>query len=144
MRWTVVYMHSPPYSHAVGLSGHGSDFELRRALTPLFDRYGVDLVLTGHDHHYERSHALLDGERVPEGCGPVYVVSGGGGASRFARGISPSHRVARISRKHHYVRLVIEPERIRGEAIGVDGSVLDEFQLPPFSSRERVGPGCAP
>ena len=36
-------------------TGNGSDKGIREAWLPLFDRYGVDLVLCGHDHDYERS-----------------------------------------------------------------------------------------
>lgn len=144
VRWTVVFMHNPLYSHAMGLSGHGSDLDLRDAVEPLFDRYGVDLVLSGHDHHYERTYSIQDGEWVRAGCGPVYIVSGGAGASRYARSFAPSPLVARASREHHFVRLVIHPETIEGEAIDTDGEVLDSFRLFPVASWERVGPGCEP
>jgi hypothetical protein len=50
--WTVVYMHDPVYGHAVGIRSQGPDLALRRALVPLFDAHGVDLVAAGHDHHY--------------------------------------------------------------------------------------------
>ena len=36
-------------------TGNGSDLGLRQSWLPLFDKYGVDLVLCGHDHDYERS-----------------------------------------------------------------------------------------
>ena len=48
--WKIVYLHRPPYS-----SGHhGSDLPLRQALAPVLARHGVQLVLAGHDHNYER------------------------------------------------------------------------------------------
>lgn len=54
--WTVVYFHHPPYT----LGSHNSDTEnpliqLRQKLLPILERYGVDLVLCGHSHVYERS-----------------------------------------------------------------------------------------
>ena len=39
-------------------TGNGSDKGIREAWLPLFDRYGVDLVLCGHDHDYERSYPV--------------------------------------------------------------------------------------
>lgn len=51
--WIVVQMHQ--YALSSSKSGNGSDKGLREAWLPLFDRYGVDLVLCGHDHDYERS-----------------------------------------------------------------------------------------
>src|SRR5215510_1029494 len=49
--WKIVYFHHPLYSSG---ATHGSDVELRAILEPLFVKYGVNLVLAGHDHFYER------------------------------------------------------------------------------------------
>ncbi len=59
--WTVVFFHHPPYSKG----SHNSDTEsllvsMRTNFNPIFENYGVDLVLCGHSHSYERSR-LLDG-----------------------------------------------------------------------------------
>jgi Purple acid Phosphatase, N-terminal domain/Calcineurin-like phosphoesterase len=51
--WIVVQMHQCACSSSV--TGNGSDLGIRQEWLPLFDRFGVDLVLTGHDHDYERS-----------------------------------------------------------------------------------------
>ncbi len=57
--WIVVYFHFPPYTKG----SHDSDIEppliaVRSELLPLLERYGVDLVLSGHSHSYERSYLL--------------------------------------------------------------------------------------
>jgi hypothetical protein len=51
--WIIVQMHQDALSSSA--IGNGSDRGIREAWLPLFDRYGVDLVLCGHDHDYERS-----------------------------------------------------------------------------------------
>jgi hypothetical protein len=51
--WIIVQMHQDALSSSK--YGNGSDKGIREAWLPLFDRYGVDLVLCGHDHDYERS-----------------------------------------------------------------------------------------
>jgi hypothetical protein len=51
--WIIVQMHQDALSSSK--HGNGSDKGIREAWLPLFDRYGVDLVLCGHDHDYERS-----------------------------------------------------------------------------------------
>jgi hypothetical protein len=51
--WIIVQMHQDALSSSK--TGNGSDLGLRQEWLPLFDRYGVDLVLCGHDHDYERS-----------------------------------------------------------------------------------------
>ncbi len=59
--WIVAFWHHSPYSkgtHDSDSEGHGSD--LRENALPILEAYGVDLVLTGHSHNYERSF-LLDG-----------------------------------------------------------------------------------
>jgi acid phosphatase type 7 len=59
--WIIAYWHHPPYSRG----SHNSDFEgeliqMRQNVVPILEEFGVDLVLTGHSHNYERSY-LLDG-----------------------------------------------------------------------------------
>jgi calcineurin-like phosphoesterase family protein/purple acid phosphatase-like protein/fibronectin type III domain protein len=60
-RWTVAYWHHAPYSFGT----HNSDTEIELAemranLNPILENGGVDLVLSGHSHSYERSY-LIDG-----------------------------------------------------------------------------------
>ncbi|MFI6151175.1 purple acid phosphatase family protein [Kitasatospora sp. NPDC051170] len=90
--WIVVCMHHPMIS--TSMHGAGSDLGLREAWGPLFDSYGVDLVVCGHEHYYERSHpvrgTLPNDTRTPvptgtdpnladTGRGTVHMVIGAGG-----------------------------------------------------------------
>ncbi|MEP6593837.1 MAG: metallophosphoesterase, partial [Acidobacteriota bacterium] len=50
--WKIPYFHHPPYSSG---DRHGSDERLREVLEPLFLKYNVSVVFTGHDHFYERT-----------------------------------------------------------------------------------------
>jgi hypothetical protein len=92
--WLVVCMHQTAISTAE--RANGADLGIREEWLPLFDQYQVDLVVCGHEHHYERSHPvrgtqstdtrtpipvdtrndLIDATR-----GTVHVVIGGGGTS---------------------------------------------------------------
>jgi 3',5'-cyclic AMP phosphodiesterase CpdA len=49
--WKIVYFHHPLYSSG---GVHGSEVDLRVTLEPLFVKYGVNVVYSGHDHIYER------------------------------------------------------------------------------------------
>ena len=49
--WKIVYFHHPIYSSG---EKHGSNVELRSTLEPVLVKYGVDVVLAGHEHFYER------------------------------------------------------------------------------------------
>ncbi len=69
-KWKIAFFHHPPYSSA---GRHGSDEKIREALHPLFVKYGVDVVFTGHDHTYERIKPM---------DGIQYFVTGAGGEVR--------------------------------------------------------------
>ena len=93
--WTVCVVHQLMCSTSLG--GNGCDLGVRKAFQPLFDRYGVDLVLSGHDHDYERTFALRgtvpgsatatprvasqNPTEIDTTKGTVYMVLGGGGAA---------------------------------------------------------------
>ena len=49
--WKIVFFHHPLYSDG---RFHGPDLDLRKQLMPIFEKYGVNVVLSGHDHVYER------------------------------------------------------------------------------------------
>ena len=51
--WKVCYLHHPLYTSA---KFHGPSLDLRQSLEPLFIKYGVDVVFSGHEHVYERVH----------------------------------------------------------------------------------------
>lgn len=69
-KWKICYFHHPLYSSA---RRHGSELKLRAVLEPLFVKYGVSLVLNGHDHVYER---------IKPQHGIHYFVTGSGGQLR--------------------------------------------------------------
>jgi len=92
--WVVVCMHQVAISTADQFNG--ADLAIREEWVPLFDRYGVDLVVCGHEHHYERSHPIRGAQpnqtRTPVPAatrtdvvdttkGTVHMVLGGGGTS---------------------------------------------------------------
>jgi 3',5'-cyclic AMP phosphodiesterase CpdA len=112
--WVIPIMHHPPYSS----SKHGSEMPVRRAWVPLFARYGVKLVLAGHDHDYERTN--------PQN-GVTYVVSGGGGAELYNNGHSAFTAIS--AKKHHFVDLTVFSDRIEGKAIDDSGTTFDTFTI---------------
>ncbi len=93
--WIIVCMHQVAISTAD--MANGADLGIREEWSPLFDRYGVDLVVCGHEHHYERSHPIRGREAnatltpipvatatdvIDTSRGTVHMVIGGGGTSR--------------------------------------------------------------
>ncbi|GIW70478.1 MAG: hypothetical protein KatS3mg102_0020 [Planctomycetota bacterium] len=123
-RWKFVYFHHPPYSSG----GHGSDTFLRSVLGPLIEQHGVDVVFTGHDHHYERTTPRQDFVRRPGGRGTVYVVTGAAGAlTGSAR--PPASFTAAKAEELHYTFVRIDGNLLVAEARRPDGSVIDRFDL---------------
>lgn len=57
--WTIIFFHHPPYTQGSRNSDTEQDLILNRErLTPIFERYNVDLVLSGHSHVYERTYQI--------------------------------------------------------------------------------------
>ncbi len=111
--WLFVYFHIPPYSSVQDNSEH----YVRQTLTPIFERYGVDVVFNGHRHNYERS----------EVNGVTYVVTGGGGAPLHAiQGREPAQVAFAVA--YHFVLLEINGQRLEATVISSKGEVLDEFE----------------
>lgn len=90
--WVVVCMHQVAISTAD--PANGADLGIRQEWVPLFDRYGVDLVVCGHEHHYERTHPIRGQQATPTLTpvvantrldvvdttqGTVHIILGGGG-----------------------------------------------------------------
>lgn len=129
--WIVAFFHHPPYSSGYGISSHSSDEELRRLLAPLFERYGVDLVLTGHDHHYERTHPIRSGEVDEETPGTVYVVTGGGGGRLELRGLDRTWYAAVSRLTYHFVTLRVKGDEMLLEAVDREGERIDRYRVRP-------------
>lgn len=111
--WTIATMHHPPYSGGY----HGSSLDVRHAFSPLFERFGVQLVLAGHDHDYQRS-------RPQDGV--TYVVSGG------AAKLRPANRADFTEvawSTHHFVDLIVWPDRMEVRAVNHAGELFDSVTL---------------
>jgi len=124
--WTIAIWHHPV------LTGHddrvGHLLMILRAI-PVLQEHGVDLVLVGHDHFYQRFQRLRfeEGVAVADPAGFGYVISGGGGRGLYD--VEPHELdVARFER-HHFLFVEADRTRSRGRAIADDGEVLDEFEI---------------
>jgi len=122
--WLIVFFHMPPYT-----SEYGSDEDryertieetlfIRDNLTPLFEKFGVDLVLNGHHHNYQRSQAN----------GITYIVSGGGGA-RLSHKLLPDEFLETYQVIPHLLEITIDDDRIVVDAISAYGERFDTFTL---------------
>ncbi len=154
--WIVAFFHHPPYTKG----SHDSDrekqlIEMRQHIMPILESGGVDLVLTGHSHVYERS-MLIDGAyatpTVAEGVvlediegdprtgepyrksagltpnsGNIQIVAGHGGASVSRKGTIPFMRKTIV--EHGSVIIDVDGDTMKGTMINKFGEVRDVFGL---------------
>jgi hypothetical protein len=95
-RWLIAYWHHPPYSKG----SHDSDkdvemIEMRQNILPILEAGGVDLVLAGHSHSYERSYLLNGHYGFSTNLTPAMIVNGSGGRNTNGSGayVKPEHAV---------------------------------------------------
>ena len=119
----IVMFHHPPYSSGT----HGEDLDVARELTPLFSKYNVKLVISGHEHNYER----IKREKDINGSetGPLYLVTGGGGVATRAQSNLNYKKSEIFISQHHYLKLLISRKSILGKAINKDGHVIDQWKI---------------
>ncbi len=123
--WKIAFFHHPPYSS----SERDDNLLLRNTVLPILEAGGVDLVLAGHDHHYERSTAIKNGEPTLHQDGGIYyfVVGSGGAGLRAAEGEWWAEAVE--DQNHAFLDLTIDGCRATGQAIGIRGQIVDQFEL---------------
>jgi hypothetical protein len=135
--WVFAMHHRPSYSCG---GSHGSDLNLRAQWQPLFDKYKVDMVFTGHDHLYERSKPIrglmgsdgivaeagTNGAPVKE-SGTVFVVAAGAGAPLYTAKSSCAHTQITESVRN-FVIVDIADRKMKYAAYRLDGTTLDQFE----------------
>jgi len=116
--WKVVFFHHPIYSSGIT---HGSEMRLRALLEPLFVKYGVAAVLSGHDHTYER---------IKSQQGVQYFVSGAGGQLRKG---DIDRRTSIFGtgndQVNSYMYFEATPEKLLFWALDASGHILDNGAL---------------
>jgi Iron/zinc purple acid phosphatase-like protein C/Fibronectin type III domain len=120
--WRIVVMQAPPYS---SVSANSSSKPAEINLVPLFEKYHVQLVLSGNSHNYERSYPLVGG--VPTAGGVTYVVTGGGGNGHnaFPATPAPAWSAHRDGVSYEYARVSVSPTAIKVDEVAADNTVAD-------------------
>ena len=126
--WKIAFFHHPPYP-----TGFHRDDPLcalaRRDLAPLLERRGVQLVLSGHEHGYERSFPLRGDQAVTAGGSTTYLVTAGGGGALQELGSLPQVAVAIAA--WHYLRADVSGAAMSIRAVDGAGSIIDQVTLAP-------------
>ncbi len=133
VRWVIVFQHHPPYSSNVRRENNKP---LIAAWEPLLDEFKVDLVLAGHNHNYERTLPMRDGQAThtdaktsARGAGTVYVISGGGGKGLYDFVPEKPVWCAAREKTHNFLRIKVDGQALTVTALRRDGSTIEQFAI---------------
>ncbi|MBN8826675.1 MULTISPECIES: metallophosphoesterase family protein [unclassified Spirosoma] len=122
-RWTIVTHHHPIYSTK---QGRDND-DWRKKMEPIYKKYGVDLVLQGHDHTYGRGLNMPLGKSRKHPDGPIYVVSVSG-PKMYDIGLQNwMDRAA--SNTQLYQTISVDGAKLSYQSYTVTGEKYDSFDL---------------
>ena len=118
--WKVAVLHHPAFT----CGSYRSHPNVVRRWVPLFERYGVRLALSGHDHNYQRFVSRR---------GVTYVVHGGGAGAFYPVTACPKSypRRVRARREHGWLYLVFTDDRMTGWTVNMSGRRTDRFTVLP-------------
>jgi Calcineurin-like phosphoesterase/Purple acid Phosphatase, N-terminal domain/IPT/TIG domain len=138
--WRIAYFHYPPFASGQNTNDIQSLW-VRQYVVPILEKYGVQVVFSGHEHSYQRNYAIRKSTIVDPSVGTNYITSGGGGA--FLYSVAEIGLVAFAKSAYHYVRAEVQGTRILFRSIRQDGVELESFSIAPtpaFSDDPKVTP----
>jgi len=130
--WKFAFWHVPAYSSSM----FRPDKKLINSLYPLLEKFGVDVVFTGHRHNYERTYMLKGNKVVQKGpdfaserekAGIISIVSGGGGGR--LKNANTQWWTAHTESSHHFCHINVNSNKLFFKAIRPDHTVLDSFTI---------------
>ncbi len=138
--WLVVYGHKPMYTSHGDETGHDINETIRQQLESLFVDNGVDIVIWGHDHFYERTWPVIDSvvqEKGTFGKGgefagthaPIHLVVGTAGRGSYNYSEEQPEWSLYREKSHGLMRFNAIIESMQVEYIRSDGTVGDSFIL---------------
>jgi len=121
----IVVVHVPPFMEFweplawhVKKEKHWGEF-VRTRFVPLFRKYGVDLVISGHQHNYQRGQS----------DGTVYTIIGGAGGELDFDRVEDWSFYNVVRQTHHYILMEIWSNKIIWKAYDLEGYIIDKFEL---------------
>jgi len=123
-KWKICYFHHPLYSDG---KSHGPDMDLRAQLAPLFQRYGVNAVFSGHEHVYERMK--------PEN-NIYYFILGNSGKLMTHDFRRSADMIAGFDTDRSFMLVEISGDKLYFQVISRTGTTIDSGMLqeqPPVS-----------
>ena len=116
-KWKIAYFHHPIYSSG---GRHGSEMDLRAIVEPMFIKYGVNVVFSGHEHFYER---------LKPQKGINYFTSGGAAKLREGDIITGALTAKGFDREQSFMVVEVDGDVMRFQAISRRGKVVDSGEV---------------
>lgn len=158
IRWIIVNLHIPLYTSPntcieSTCAGHKS---LRETYHPLFDKFGVDLVLEGHIHNYQRSYPIAcnpknissptvtsaseNNYNNPEG--QIYVIVGTGGVNLQGLSGKTPYMASQQDSKYGVLAMRFSENKLHANFLSNNGSILDQFNITKRISHSSEITNC--
>ncbi len=125
--WKICFFHHPLYSSG---EKHGSSVELRKILEPIFIKYGVNVVFSGHEHFYER---------IKPQSGIYYFISGAAGQLRRGNVGRTELTAKAFDTDNHFMLVEIAGDEMYFETVSRSGQVVDSGVIARPNSRRATG-----
>lgn len=129
--WKIAFFHHPLYSSA---RSHGSSLELRGILEPLFEKYGVQVVFSGHDHVYERM--------TPQN-GIVYFTEGSSGQLRAGDIRGAAFTAKSFDTDCTFILVEIAQNDLYFETISRTGETVDSGKVTRVDAKRELVPAAS-
>ncbi|PXW89347.1 3',5'-cyclic AMP phosphodiesterase CpdA [Pseudogracilibacillus auburnensis] len=124
-KWTIVMFHRSPYK-SNPKRGQDATVDI---FAPLIEEMQVDLVLTGHDHAYMRTHPMQNGKPQVDGDGTLYIIGGSAGPKFYPGSAEDYVDVLYDEQKQLFTSLLVDGNTITIEAYTIDDELVDSFIL---------------
>jgi Concanavalin A-like lectin/glucanases superfamily/Calcineurin-like phosphoesterase len=158
--WIIVYFHKPMYSSPSSCSSCSGESSLRDIYHPIFDQYGVDLVLEGHTHDYQRSFPIkfnsnsksnpiiTDTNRITynDPAGEIHAIVGTGGVNFHSLSSQKSFIAFQQSNRFGYLNIDIQNNgtNLIGKFISNEGgAILDQFSISKSGTTQPPPPSSS-
>jgi predicted phosphodiesterase len=120
--WKFVFFHEPPFSNQVRRTGNAAT---RKLWVPLFEKYGVDMVFSGHDHlytHFKPKNSV------------VYIVEGAGGSKLKKHDPLANGVLFTNDDKYGFGLVDVNGPKLVFRHVTTEGDILDSFMLTKYDA----------
>jgi hypothetical protein len=119
--WKIILLHEPGWSAG---GGHKNSTTVQHVVEQLCEKYGVHLVIGGHNHYYARAVV-----KTSAGDSVFHITTGGGGAPLYNPDLK-SENIVTATKVNHFCKVnILNNSELQVEAVSSAGKVIDNFSI---------------